>query len=197
MMCKVYRQGYRLKLGLLIFSVLFYVFLWYSPSEAKNTATGEKYLTLALKYIQLRNYQTADTVLSKGIQKYPSAARLLYHRAMLRMDRLGKINEAVIDFSRVIRLNSKSCSECVKAYCYRGISLYKLGQYRLAIHDLTKSLNIIPHYNKARVCRAHAYAKFGMKKKAIKDAKLAIKRKHHAEPARQLLKKLLTGRSDF
>jgi tetratricopeptide (TPR) repeat protein len=192
-----YFQSVTAKTKRLSIGFLFFLLLEPMPLFASDSAGSKRYFDAANRYLQKGAYQTADQVFSVGMKKYPQSGNLVYGRATLRANNLMKLNEAVTDYSRVIKLRDESCSQCAKAFCYRGITLYRLGQYELALRDLTNSLKIIPNYNKARVYRAYTYAKIGMMKDAIKDAKLAIKAKNHAVMAQQLLEKIYSGRSDF
>lgn len=182
------------------FGLLFFVLplIFINPvAKADSTSPWYKYQKLAHAQQQQKKYDAAEAILSAGILKYPKAASLYYSRATLRADWLGKRREALDDFSMVIKLNDRTCSQCLKAYCYRGIGLYKLGLYELAVKDLTRSLKIIPKYNKARVYRAYAFAKLGRTPLAIRDAQEAIKRGAHADKAKKLLQKIQNGETDY
>ncbi len=66
---------------------------------------------------------------------------------------MGKLHEALADYTKVIEINSKSCAECLKAHYYRGATLYQMGQYRMAMKDFDTSLRVMPVYRKVYLFR--------------------------------------------
>lgn len=165
----------------LILFVFSCIALWSAITKADEAKDYKQYYDQAIKF-------------QRAIKKNPQNAKLYYLRAKNRQN-MGKFQDAIRDYTIVIKLKPKSYP---KAYWRRGLCLYKLGLYQLAIRDYSRCLMLVPKYDKVYFCRAKAYGKIGMIGKAKKDLESAVKYgPKYAPGARLVLEKLLTGRSDF
>lgn len=166
------------------------IVLWSAITKADETKNYKNYYDQTKKFQR----QKTDASLSAAIKKNPKNAKLYYKRAINRQY-MNKFQDALRDYSIVIKLDPKSYP---KAYWRRGLCLYKLGQYQLAIKDYSRCLAVSPKYDKVYFHRARAYGKIGMIGKAKKDLESAVKYgPEYAKAALSVYKKLLTGRTDF
>lgn len=131
-----------------------------------------KYLKYADQMLKEKQPQMAEIILNKGIKKYPLAIQLIYLRAKVRGDYLGKEMPALYDYSMVIKHAGKSYP---KAYWRRGDILLKVGMLKQAIKDYTTCLKLKPTYGKVYFKRAQAFLMAGYKEKAKKDLILCKK----------------------
>jgi tetratricopeptide (TPR) repeat protein len=79
----------------------------------------------------------------------------------------GKYDEAMVSFSKAIETGTSDDKNLHVAYTKRGQSRIKLKNYRGAIEDCTKALELKKQYAEAHICRGNAYCH-------IKDWQLAI-----------------------
>lgn len=144
--------------------------------------------------IKQQKYFDADVFLSQGIMKYPRSEKLLLLRATNRANNLGKIHEAINDYSLILRLNPKN----YKIIFRRGSWLYKIGQYALALKDFNRTLSLKPKYSKAYLERAKIYALFGDYKRAKMDLNTLVKiNPSYKKAADALYSKIIQGRRDL
>lgn len=125
-----------------------------------------KYLKYARQMLKEKQPQRAEIILNKGIKRYPSAIQLIYLRAKVRGDSLGKEMPALYDYSMVIKHAGKSFP---KAYWRRGDILLNGGMLKQAIKDYTTCLKLKPKYGKVYFKRAKALLMAGSKETAKKD----------------------------
>lgn len=131
-----------------------------------------KYLKYADQMLKENQPQRAEIILNKGIKKYPLAIQLIYLRAKVRSDYLGKEMPALYDYSMVIKHAGKSYP---KAYWRRGDILLKKGMLKQAVKDYTTCLKLKPTYGKVYFKRAQAFLMAGSKEMAKKDLILCKK----------------------
>ena len=92
----------------------------------------------------------------------------------LKMQRAGKLRDAIEVYSEVIRKNPKSA----EAYDWRGIAYDDLGQTDKALQDFSKAIEVSPNYADAYNNRGEIYRKKKMYREAINDYLKAA----HLEP---------------
>ena len=125
-----------------------------------------RYLEYADHMLKEKQPQVAETILNRGIQKHPNSIQLIYLRAKVRGDYLGKEIPALYDYSMVIKHAGKSYP---KAYWRRGDILLRAGKLMPAIKDYTACLKLKPTYGKVYLKRAKAFLMAGTKEMAKKD----------------------------
>ncbi|MBW2187118.1 MAG: hypothetical protein JRG71_12200 [Deltaproteobacteria bacterium] len=132
--------------------------------------------------------------LTQGIMKDPRSEKLLLLRATNRANNLGKIHEAINDYSLILRMNPKN----YKIFFRRGVWLSKLGQYALALKDFNRTISLKPKYSKAYLERAKVYALFGDHKRAKMDLNTLVKiNPSYKRAADTLYSRIIQGRRDL
>lgn len=157
--------------NILRYTVLFLCFLLIGKIVIASESEM-KYLKYVGKLLKKKQPQKAELVLNKGIKRYPHSIQLIYLRAKVRGDYLGKETPALYDYSVVIKHSGKSYP---KAYWRRGDILRKGGMLKQAIKDYTTCLKLKPTYGKVYFKRAKAFLMAGAKEMAKKDLILCKK----------------------
>jgi tetratricopeptide (TPR) repeat protein len=137
-------------------------------------------------------YQLAIENYNEAIRLQPIYVPAYYNRGMI-YNNLGQYQLAIEDFNNTIRLSpvyfkvykdqnpsySKVYNEAspnyFMVYNERGIIYGKLNQYKKAIDDFNKAIELNPNYFKAYNNRAFAYANLRQYQLAIEDYNKAIK----------------------
>ncbi len=88
----------------------------------------------------------------------------------LKMQKAGKLTDAIEVYSEVIKKNPKSA----EAYNWRGIAYDDLGQTDKALQDFSKAIEISPNYADAHNNRGEIYRKKQMNREAITDYMRAV-----------------------
>jgi Tfp pilus assembly protein PilF len=83
----------------------------------------------------------------------------------LKMQKSGKLRDAIEVYSEVIKKNPKSA----EAYNWRGIAYDDLGQMDMALQDFSKAIEISPNYADAYNNRGEIYRKKKMYREAFTD----------------------------
>jgi Tfp pilus assembly protein PilF len=83
----------------------------------------------------------------------------------LKMQKAGKLRDAIEVYSEVIKKNQKSA----EAYNWRGIAYDDLGQMDMALQDFSKAIEISPNYADAYNNRGEIYRKKKMYREAFTD----------------------------
>jgi tetratricopeptide (TPR) repeat protein len=89
---------------------------------------------------------------------------------------MGKLQEAIDDFSRAIQLKS----DVPSYYSGRGNIHWAMNRSQDALNDFSKSLELDPKFRDALIGRAKVYSKSGMPEQTIADASAAIELSQHA-----------------
>lgn len=162
--------------------------------QVRAKETAQKYIDLYERFLNAKDYASAESVIGVGIIKYPNNIQLRYRRAVFYHSFQGKFDKALGDYSKVIALDRGRVFP--KAYWRRGECFYKLSFYELAVKDYTKCLELLPGYGKVFMKRAMAYAKLGQLELAVKDLKTCMELEpKYAHEVRLLLNKLLEGKN--
>jgi Flp pilus assembly protein TadD len=94
-----------------------------------------------------------------------SLGRHAYFNQGVAFYHLGKLYEAIHDFTEVIRLYPKNHA----AYNIRGIAYFERGKLDEAIRDYSKAIQLNPGYTKAYNNRGIAYLRQGKTAEAERD----------------------------
>ncbi len=97
----------------------------------------EVYLYYAIAYEFLSKYDSAEYVLTKGLQKLPDNLPLLKRRAYI-FEKLGKIDFEIIEYEKIIELDSTDTATMIDLARLYG----QQGDYRSQIDVLRKLLNV-------------------------------------------------------
>jgi tetratricopeptide (TPR) repeat protein len=97
--------------------------------------------------------------------------------------KLGKPEEAIAETNLALRYGRLSVADTAMAYSNRGGYLILQGQYKFAIDDLTKAIEINPGDFKSYGNRGSAYIGTGELDKALKDAEAALRINRNAPNA--------------
>ncbi len=199
-----YRISYFLtKLFFLSCFFIFVTFLNSLPVEA-DSADCDRYYDMAMKLYRQKKSLEAEKVFSIAISKCPNVAKLYFQRAKLRQNYLGKYQEAIMDYTIVLKLNKNTKSYHPKSYYMRGLCWYHFGQYGRAVSDFSSCIKLNPKYDgRVRVARAKAFGKLGMVKNALQDLKNCSKfdpkygQGQRAVVIQTLYAKIASGQSDY
>ena len=115
---------------------------------------------------------TVIDFLSSELENNPTSYDLLFSRGNGYLD-LGKYEEAIIDYSRIIQLGL--VTEFFLIYNNRGICHRAIGQFDLAMNDLNEAIRINDSYRDAYNNRGMVLADLGKYKEAISDYNVSIK----------------------
>ena len=110
--------------------------------------------------------------LTSELSKNPNNYELLFSRGNGYLD-LGKHQDAIIDYSKIISLNFEF--DIPSVYNNRGISYRGTGQFDLAINDFNKAIKLDANYRDAFNNRGMVLADLGKYKEAIADYTTSIK----------------------
>jgi len=159
--------------------ILFTVFLAFSPIFSqvsdKNKKNAKTAYNTAVENIKILNYDLALTYLDAAVQLDPDLNEALIQRAKVKVE-LGKINEAIIDFTLAGQKDPKNgepdfylgylpfekdTSQLVinnlnnailkgykqpQAFYYRGLYYYLINEYSNSIKDFTSSIELKRNY---------------------------------------------------
>jgi tetratricopeptide (TPR) repeat protein len=89
----------------------------------------------------------------------------------------GQYQQAIDNFSEVIRLKANYKTDYLMAYSGRGIAYIYLKQYQRAIEDFSQAISLKPDYINPYNYRGKAYHELGQYKSAIEDYSTAIRLK--------------------
>lgn len=179
---------------LLFYLSIVLILLCAVPVKAQQTSRALRCYQYSQELIKQQKYSDADVFLTQGITKYPRSEKLLLLRATNRANNLGKIHEAINDYSLILRMNPKN----YKIFFRRGVWLYKLGQYALALKDFNRTISLKPKYSKAYLERAKVYALWGDHKRAKMDLNILVKINPSYKKAADILySKIIQGRRDL
>jgi len=89
----------------------------------------------------------------------------------------GQYQQAIDNFSEVIRLKANYKTDYLMAYSGRGIAYVYLKQYQRAIEDFNEAISLKPDYINPYNYRGKAYSELGQYKSAIEDYSTAIRLK--------------------
>lgn len=175
----------RLLLGSFVFAFFLTIA---SVDEAKAVDGYNTFYNKAFALMQQQKYRAAERLLNSAIKKYPNVPKIIGLRARLMDYYLNRYDQAIADYTKVIKLTGKSTP---KAYYRRGRCFDVLGLYQLAVRDYNVTLAIKPDYTRVYLIRAKAYNQLGLRSMALRDTLLFIKARpgDHQGPA--FLKKLL------
>jgi tetratricopeptide (TPR) repeat protein len=87
----------------------------------------------------------------------------------------GKYDEAMVSFTKAIEASTSDDKDLHIAYTKRGYTRVKLKNYRGAIEDCTKAIDLKKQYEEAYVCRGNAYCSIKNWQLAIEDLNYAIR----------------------
>jgi len=118
-----------------------------------------------------KDYAGSAAEFTKALAIDPESPESYFSRGRAYLQ-LGKNNEAIADYTKVIQL--KGTSETVAAnlplvYHNRGLSYGLIAKYPLAIADLTKAIQLRPDYASAYKVRGLIYKKMGNLRAAKAD----------------------------
>ena len=109
---------------------------------------------------------------NKAIQLSPKDAESYSRIAYIRVSQT-KHSEAIKAFSQYLKLaNSENISQ--KDYADRGISYHAIGDYKNALADFNKSIELEPLYASGYYRRALTYQAMGQKQQALTNLKKAL-----------------------
>ena len=184
-----------------IFLIFLCIIFLLVPREAVSATICDKYYEKAMKLWLNKKMKEAEQVFSLGIRKCPNDAKLYFQRAKIRQEYFNNCDDAILDYTTVLKLNPNTKIGHAKSYYKRGLCWYKFGRYELAVRDFSGCLKVNPRYDgRVRIARAKAYAKLGMIKNAVNDLKNCSKfdpkygQGARAKKIQSLLKEILSGK---
>lgn len=136
---------------------LFWVFST-APCFAANKS-AHFYVTGSEKYYA-ENYKGAIVDLNKAIQLNPKYIDAYFLRAKAEFDMGNNDAAAVRDFTKVIQSNPKK-DMLLQCYMYRGLAKFTAEDYKGAIFDFTKSIQLDPNIMELYFSRANAELNMG------------------------------------
>ena len=101
---------------------------------------------------------------------YDLAEAYINRATLLNLNRAGRPDEAIADFTEGLGLNPGNAD----AYYGRGMAFFEKGLFQLAIDDLTEAIRLAPDSAEAFHLRARVCLKAGKQEDAIEDARQAI-----------------------
>ncbi|MBK1987777.1 tetratricopeptide repeat protein [Sphaerospermopsis aphanizomenoides BCCUSP55] len=152
---------------------------YHSALAAINTAIIEKpsfyrsYLFKSVIFRNLKQYQNALEAINQGFLQSKENHKedfLLYATRGEILSNLEKYDQAIADFTQVIKINF----QFTRAYYNRGVIYYEQGKIDSAIQDFTQAIAINPQYAKAYYYRGTIYGNQGKIDSAIQDFTQAI-----------------------
>lgn len=106
----------------------------------------------------------------------PKQAGYVHFHLGLCHERLGRIRQAIQDYTRFIRLKPDTRNTAT-AYYNRAVLRERLRNYRLAIKDYTEAIRLRPSYPKAYNNRGNCLSNLGQRSQALHDYNQAIRLK--------------------
>ena len=94
-----------------------------------------------------------------------SAEALAHFEAGVALEREGRVEESISEYTEAIRLDPESSG----AYLYRGFAFSLLGQHQRAIDDYDQAIRIVPRSPVAYISRGQAYGILGEFALSIQD----------------------------
>lgn len=126
-------------------------------------STNEEFLLIiADAYYQTDAYKEALDYYSKAIERRPNFELALLRRGIVNSS-AGKNEEAITDFTRVLKINPKNHH----AFHWRGRAKAQCQDYSHALEDLNAATSLAPHY-------ARPYIDIAMVKQSIGDTNGAM-----------------------
>ena len=116
----------------------------------------------------LYRYDEALIVLNTAINLFPDSTSLICNRGIEKME-MGDLTGGVTDISTAIESNKLTIDDLATAFRFRGILLFRKGQFDQAIFDLNNSINYNPKDQYTYFNRAECYKAMGIKDKACED----------------------------
>lgn len=126
---------------------------------------AEEYAERASFYTNNKMYEDAIREYDKAIALNPNNARYYINRSTVYRN-IGDYNNAILDCDKVIGMDSEHLCE---AYSTRAEIYLRQKDYKRAISDLTKSIEIEPDLLEVNLQRAQAYYENGEYENAIND----------------------------
>jgi TonB family protein len=139
----------------------------------RQPTSAEGYIMRGAAYQARDNAAKALADFDKAIQLDPKSARAYCDRAALEEELLREPDKALADYDQAIRL----APEFHRAYFNRGVYFLARHDYRHAVADFNRTVQLIPNDGGGYALRAFAYAKLGERTRAVDDAAAAIKHK--------------------
>ena len=124
-----------------------------------------------------KDYASSAAEFSKAIELDPTGPEYYFSRGRAYLQ-LGRHNEAIADYTKVIQLQGSSTSGARNlslVYHNRGLSYGLISKYSLAIADLTQAIKLRPDYASAYKVRGLVYKKMGNVRAANADLAAAEK----------------------
>jgi tetratricopeptide (TPR) repeat protein len=120
-----------------------------------------------------KDYAGSASEFTKAIALDPEGAEYYFSRGRAFLQ-LGKHNEAIADYTKVIQLKDPTAAANLPlVYHNRGLCYGLLGRNALAIADLTMAIKLRPDYASAYKVRGIVYRKMGNLKSANADLQAA------------------------
>lgn len=115
-------------------------------------------MTLSLMFLFF-----APSIFAETMPDIPSGTAEDYYNRGNKSKDLGNLDQAINDYTKAIKLNSKH----VKSYYNRGNSYGKQGKFSNAIEDYKKAVAINPQYTEAYYNMGNTYEKQGNREQAV------------------------------
>lgn len=134
-------------------------------------ADGKKvqaYFNLGIVYENQKNHSAAFENYTRALKIDPTYAQAYYCRGAMQTD-LGQLRPALIDLTAALLLKANATT-----YFQRGRCLAKLGNWKKAVADYDKAIELKPRYDDCHFNRANLFARQGMYKEALKGYNKAI-----------------------
>lgn len=159
-----------------IFVILINCFLAISPVNSLPNSdgfTGDDFLQMGAKNIQLGNYRKAVEDFTQAIElksNLKNNFNLAYSNRCLAYLQLEEYHNAVADCTIALSF----VPENTEAYLNRGLAEYRLGNYQAAILDNNQAIKLKPYDFRAYYNRGIANAALKNHQGAIQDYNLAL-----------------------
>ncbi len=121
-------------------------------------------------HFALKEYENALQDANSIIEKYPFIS-LGYLQRGYANQALGKISEAIADYSKAIEINL----QYLEAYRFRGFAYVQLGKYKKAIEDFDRAIKEDTNDAGSFCIRAYCKSKLDQNEDALKDADAALR----------------------
>jgi tetratricopeptide (TPR) repeat protein len=126
--------------------------------------------------IEQRNYEQAIPLLDNAIKADPEYALPYYYRGIAN-DHTGNKDQAIIDLTKAIELDSEQEIKLDESYFYRGAVYTHLKEYQKAISDFTRAIELggtIIETSRYYAYRGLAYAYSKEFEKGLEDCNTAV-----------------------